>query len=481
MTDPASLFHRTALCGAAFPALLALVLFSAFPVRSAPEDDLRVGLASAEITPPVPFRMSGGFSPRISTAVHDPLFARALVLRQGGRSVAFVICDLLGISEGLGEEVRRLASRAASIDPEHIVVAASHTHTGPLYYGARHDYYHRVAVEEEGADPLDSTAYREGLVRTLVALVEEASSAAVPARIDHLRTLEETLAFNRRFHLSDGTVRTNPGRLNPDIVGPAGPIDPEVDVLLVRDPEGGETRAAFTLYSQHLDTIGGTEISADFPFYLGEVLRESLGQELVALFSSAAAGDINHIDVSKPAELRGHAEAERIGTTLGRTIVAALPEAVPLAAPDLEAVSTHVHLPLKHFSQAAIAEAHAALAEGTLNPQVFEVIKRQQHPGQTYPFRVQAVRLDRETAIVALPSEIFVELGLAIKEGSPFPRTLVLSLASGPAGYIPTREAFEQGSYEPTNSRIQPGGGERLVEAALELLGQLADAGQRAD
>ena len=83
---------------------------------------------------------------------------------------------------------------------------------------------------------------------------------------------------------------------------------------------------------------------------------------------------------------------------------------------------------------------------------------------------VQAFRLDADTAIVGLPGEIFAELGLAIKQASPFKRTLVMSICNDRPSYVPTRKAFTEGSYEVTNARVQPGVGEMLVEAAVKLL-----------
>jgi neutral ceramidase len=72
-----------------------------------------------------------------------------------------------------------------------------------------------------------------------------------------------------------------------------------------------------------------------------------------------------------------------------------------------------------------------------------------------------------------LPSEIFVEFGLAIKSASPFKTTLVVELANDDLAYIPTKRAFAEGSYEITNSRVQPGTGEKLADAAVALLKEL--------
>jgi hypothetical protein len=86
---------------------------------------------------------------------------------------------------------------------------------------------------------------------------------------------------------------------------------------------------------------------------------------------------------------------------------------------------------------------------------------------------VQVFRLSDDVALVGLPGEIFVELGLAIKKASPFAVTLVVELCNDAPGYVPTLKAFKEGSYETVNSRVQPGGGEKLVEAASRLLKEL--------
>jgi hypothetical protein len=96
----------------------------------------------------------------------------------------------------------------------------------------------------------------------------------------------------------------------------------------------------------------------------------------------------------------------------------------------------------------------------------------QKHEG-ALPQEVQAIRLDRDTALVTLAHEIFVELGLAIKAASPLRTTIVISLANDLDFYVPTRRAFAEGHYEPTACPLEPGCGERLVQAAVELLGEL--------
>jgi hypothetical protein len=95
------------------------------------------------------------------------------------------------------------------------------------------------------------------------------------------------------------------------------------------------------------------------------------------------------------------------------------------------------------------------------------------YQAETLPLEVQAFRLSNDVAIVTLPAEVFVELGLAVKAASPFKTTLVIELTNDSLGYIPTKKAFAEGSYETVNSRVQPGAGEALVETAVGLLNEL--------
>jgi hypothetical protein len=102
--------------------------------------------------------------------------------------------------------------------------------------------------------------------------------------------------------------------------------------------------------------------------------------------------------------------------------------------------------------------------------EAYKITSLQAYKGPTLPLEVQAFRLNRDVAIVTLPGEIFVELGLAIKSASPFKTTLVVELANEAIGYVPTKKAAAEGSYEIVNSRVAPGAGEQLVEAAVGLL-----------
>jgi neutral ceramidase len=461
------------------------VLFNIFIMEIIPEihlyaAELQAGVAVVDITPPLGYRMAGYFNERLNTGTHDPLQAKALVLGQGDERAALVFCDLVGIARSVSERARRLAAEKTGIPAPNILVAATHSHTGPLYAGALRQYLHDRAVADKGLDPHEKIDYPAILAAKIAEAIDKAARSVRPVALSAGMARQEGLSFNRRFHMKDGTVQFNPGKLNPNIVRPAGPIDPDVGLLRFR--AGDKELALLTVFALHLDTVGGTEYSADYPFYLERKLRPILGVEGVSLFGAGTCGDINHIDVSKKDPQKGHLEAGRIGTTLGDTVMKALPKLRPQRSPRLVVRRTIVQAPLQKYSAEAIAQARKDMAKiGTRElpflkqVEAYKIMSLQMLPSETLPMEVQVFRLSDEVAIVGLPGEIFVDLGLAIKKASPFPVTLVIELCNDAPGYVPTVKAFKEGSYETVNSRIQPGGGEKLVEAATRLLKELAD------
>ncbi len=440
-------------------------------------EELSVGVATVEITPPTGFRMAGYYSERLNTGTRDPLLAKAIVFRQGDHQAALIFCDLIGVPRPIASRARDEASRRSGIPAPSIAVAATHSHTGPLYYGVLRTRFHNKTVAEHGKDDVESIDFPALLVDKVAEAVTKAQKAVAPAQLDTGFGRETTLSFNRRFHMKDGTVRFNPGALNPEIVRPAGPIDPDVGVLLVRPLSGGSPVAALTVFALHLDTVGGTQYSADYPVFLQEELSKEFGAGFVSIFGAGTCGDINHLDVSRRERLK----AEEIGRGLARAVLGAVKSLEPVKDPRLEVASEALDVPLQRYSAEELAEARRKLdvfdKEKIPFLETVRVAKivdlADNYSGPTERLEVQAFRLGSDLAIVTLPGEVFVEHGLAIKRGSPFKTTLVVELANANPAYIPTRKAFEEGSYEIVNSRVAPGGGEMLVEAALRLLTRL--------
>lgn len=432
---------------------------------------LEIGVAVEEITPPLGYRMGGYFRERFSTATLDPLYAKAIVLRQGNVRVALLFCDLVGIPVHLANDVRVRAAQTTAIPVDHLVLAATHTHTGPLLP--------RGWIPWTKPDD-----YLKALGPALVRAVEKAAADCRPDRLAAGALVQTpTLSFNRRYKFRDGTVRTLgpvtralPGHGPENIEKAVGPIDPEIGVLLAGDPP----RAALSVFALHCNTVGDTTVgdtrwSADFPAFLERDLRKAYGSAFVSAFGAAPSGNINALDVTRP----GMRSSEEIGSSLAATVVAGRKNLRPIEAGSLAAKSARFEWPLQKPSADEVARARKDLARGDDLPflsrvEALATLDLDLAAGQPWPVEVQAFRLSRDVAIVTMPGEVFAEFGLAVKRSSPFRTTFVVSLANDHAPcYVPTRQAFGEGGYEVLHSRLQPGAGEKMVEEGLKLLQSL--------
>jgi neutral ceramidase len=293
---------------------------------------------------------------------------------------------------------------------------------------------------------------------------------------------------------------------NPEVLRSAGPIDPDMGLMLVRSASG-QPRGLLTNFALHLDTVGGTLWSADYPYHIEQAARKVLDPKLVFLFGTGCCGDINHVDPSK----KERNKTEYIGLSLAKTAQSALPSLRRVEQPILRIRRATVQLPLQEVTAEQVAQARPLLLDARAGKQVefFDHVRayksvmldqlRNKTPqakpselinwglsrtwagvGAQLPVEVNVLAFGNDVAVVFLPGEIFVELGLAIKQASPFKTTLIVELANcAETLYVPTRVAYVGGGYEVVNSAVKPGSGEMLAEAAVRLLCEIAGEGSR--
>ena len=457
---------------------------------------LRVGVAEADITPPLGFPMSGYYSERLAEGELDPLKAKAIVFREGQTAGAWVVCDLIGISTDLKNQVRQRASEKTGIPADHIAISATHSHTGPDYGKAM---YLKLGNEPQAES---RAAYIEKLMGGIVEAIVQANAAAKPAIIESgIATQKEPVSFNRRAVTRDGSVKTWMGASHPDFVRTAGPIDPEIGLVMIRD-ESGVPLGILNNFALHLDTVGGVKWSADYPFFIERTLRQATGTPLISLFGNGCCGDINHINPRSP----NRNKSDFIGQSIGDSIVRDLSSLQSLGSQRLVVASRTVQLPLQDATKEEVAHSIEILDKAKRNEPVefLEhvtaykklIIDQMRHKepyaktadhitwglsrslagvGETLPVDMTVMTLGTDVAIIALPGEAFVNLGLAIKQNSPFRTTLVIELSNCVETiYVPTRAAYAGGSYEVTNSTTMPGSGELIVQTALEMLEEAA-------
>ncbi len=454
----------------------------------AQRQEIFCGAAQIEITPQV-----NGYPHYrgASTGTHDPLYAKAMVLMEGNEKFALLACDLLWIERDLSIKVRTMIEEETGIPYQNIIVSATHTHTGPAYHPNIRELTGKLRIPFDTLDTTgDSDTYPTWLAQRMVEAVKEANNNAVEVNLETGSGEVDGIAFNRRFLMKDGKMTTNPGIGNPQISKTTGPIDPVLELLLVRKKSDNKPIACLSNFAVHADTFGGTAFSADYPGFLARELATIWGNQFVSVFAAGACGNLNHVDVTG---IIPRPSSEVIGKTLTQVISKAIEEAQPIETDNFDTRSSVIYAPLQHFTKEELdwanqedapplyAESGFLERRRRLKIRSLERMRRTEAISPTIgnqpwkiPLEVQVFRIGEDFAIVGLPGEVFVELGLAIKEKSPFKHTLIMELTNSHIAYVPTIDAFSGGGYETVNSRLAPGGGELMVESAIKMLGELA-------
>jgi neutral ceramidase len=422
---------------------------------------LEAGVAQVDITPPMGAPLAGYYYNRAATGIHDALHAKAIVLAEQGTRLVLITCDLSAMPDGIAARAREIITRQTGIPASHVMISATHTHTAPVVLSGFSRY------QLEGEMLRIAQEYAARLPESIARAAVEANGALQPARLFAAMGTEGTLAFNRRFHMKNGPVAWNPGKTTTEIVRPAGPTDPALPILYLESPKG-EALAVYVNYAMHLDTVGGTEFSADFVSALERSLRAAKGAKMLALFTMGCAGNINHLDTSWKAPQKGHEEAARIGTVLAAAVLQALKQVEAIERPVLRGESVVVPLPtvergvkyaghqsdfLKQVTEAREAEL-ASFEKPVRNAEA------------------QYFQLSEEHGIAGLPGEIFVELGLRLKATAAARWMAIATQTNGNVGYVPDRKAYAQGNYEVVSARVAAGAGETLVDALLGMVGK---------
>jgi hypothetical protein len=437
---------------------------------------LKAGAAVREISPTRPmFLMGYTHTERTSTGIHDPLLSTALYLESGGTGLLFSANDVLYVSKALAARARRRIARETGVPESHILVSATHTHSGPVTVDA-------LCSAGDPVVPPADPAYLQQLEDRITAAGIAACGAARPARLG--------------LAVADGTgVGTNRR-------DPAGPSDSQVPVLVVREAESEAPIACMLECSMHPTVLHEDSylVSADFPGFARRTLQEhilgkdSLGQACPVLYHTGPCGNQSPRHVTRA---NTFAEAQRLGELLGQAAVKVIPGITYSASLLLLALQTFVDLPRKRFPP--LPEAQAKLegairrlaelrqtgappkeirtaevdwfgAEETVTLVQAEADGRVDQAARAcLPAEVQVLKVG-SWAFVGWPGELFIEYALAVKKSCP--GAFVISMANGELqGYIVTEEAAREGGYEASNGLFEPRSGGILVEATARLLG----------
>lgn len=402
------------------------------------------GVGRADLTPPVGIMQSGYAARQTgSEAIHDDLTATVLYLAQEGLEMALVGLDLIMFEAAEVAEIRRCCQELTGVPGDRIMVACTHTHSGP--------------VTGPGEDDGLRAAYATALRWQIAGALREAKLRAQPVQLAATRQ-PLRLAGNRRERTPQGTILG----YNPD-----APTPTAADVLRVESADGALV-AAVVVYDCHGTTLGpdNMQLSADYPGYARRFL-EAQAPGLRAMILGGCGANQN------PYPRGTFAWAERHGQSLGAAAYLGLldmPKCRPVARLAVEVATARLPLePLPTLdecrAQLAAVEATAARERGETpeedSDRLLSWTTRRQlrqararvaaaEAGDTdlaLTCEIQVLALD-DLAFVALPGEIFFEIGQAIRAQSPFAVTLPLGWSNGSIGYVPTQTEVPFGGYE---------------------------------
>lgn len=448
--------------------------FNCAKASSENKGNMKVGISKIDITPPIGYPVHK--TP--STGVLDPVEVKTIVLSQGNTNAALVLADLFYISTNLSNTVRKLASEKTGIPISNICVAATHTHADPTCFQDVDDYVQKM--NENKLTSQDKEGYAGQLINKLVQSVADAKDNLKPVTLKSGVVPVEGLSFNRRHLLKDGSVKMNGGFLNPDIIRAVGPVDPDLGIILFNDETTGSSFASLSTFAMQLATIGSTKkFSSGFPHFLEQRLQDELGADFVSIFGEGPCADVNHWDISKPGPQIGYEEMTKpVGEKLAASFLSVMPN-LHTYDNNLAVANKVVQVPLQSYSEMDLEWAKNfdnSKASALVNARIRKILLLEELKlkyGDTIPLEVQTFKLNEETVIVALPGQFFVELGLMLKESSPFKNTLILTLANSHEDCIPLRKAYTEGGYEVVYSLVESGGGEMLIETSLSLLNEM--------
>jgi Neutral/alkaline non-lysosomal ceramidase, N-terminal len=422
-------------------------------------EEMKAGVAKADITPPLGTQMWGYFD-RLKGAegILDPLYARVLVLEAGEKQLAYVDLDL-GRTFGPAslEKLRQAVKQGSGIDD--LIVQATHTHAGPVVM----DQY-----------PSGTPAWETAALGKIEQAVHEAQAAAVPVRLG-VGYGEATIGYNRRRVNSDGSVTMiwqNPERI------PTWPVDSTLTLLRV-DRMDGTPLAILVNDGTHPVTFGGDNLrfSADFPGVMCKVVEQAFDGKPLAFFVQGAPGDINVYDATTPMTQDAVGRRDWAGETIGKAAAEAAKQIQTQSDSNPSIDFSEDTLPFdlrwnpEKFRKAILDE---------IGPKGFEVYAPPIQ--ETMHMPVTTALIDRNIALMGMPGEPFVQFQMDWRAECPVDHCFFLGYANGYNGYFPTIQAASEGGYGATSATtwVQVGAGERMVNHALReiyrMLGRLQDA-----
>ena len=443
---------------------------------------LYAGFGRVDITPMMGIRLAGYYKPRLAEGILDALQINALALGCGDERAVLLSIDHCGIDQETIVEYREHISEVTKIPMEGIYIHATHSHTAPF-------------ISKDSQDE-KTQEYYQFVYHRMADVAKYALEDLKPAKMGWGIGIAPNIAFVRRFRMKDGSVKTNPGVNNPDILEPIGKVDERVSIL--RFDREGEESLVLVNFADHPDTVGGSKISADWPGFLRKTVEKSL-DNVRCIFFNGAQGDVNHVNVHpKDGYLndmfmdfddvtRGYGHARYMGRVVAGGVLQAYDKVKYVDVDALCCKQRTIYVPSNMPKPEDMSEAHriAKLHQegkderipysGMMLTTVVAEAERMiqlEHGPENYKMALSGIAIGG-VAMIGIPGEPFTGIGRALKEADGWDLVVPTCLTNGSQGYFPMREAYDEGGYESRSSNFRMGVAELIIEEGTLLLNEL--------
>ena len=434
----------------------------------------KCGFYEREITPPLGCHLSGYGNLRPAVDVKDRLMAKACVISDGNETVALIALDALRAHRKVRDKVAKRVSEFTGISENNVLVAATHSHTGipdPDFdnhpeMGKAQEHYFDV--------------FADIIADCAILAYKRMQESEMTFGIGNV----EGISFCRDYIMKGSTPRTNPGRLNPDIIGPASETDNELPVLFVKNA-AGENLGAIVSFACHLDCVGGLEFSGDFASELSKQMKKVYGEDFVTVFFMGTAGDINHVNVKVEGIAPDHYRS--MGRKIAGEAIKTIAFAEPIEGDKLICRFRTIQIPRREVSEEQYARARYVLETLEVDPDA----KLEADGGKSNAYHIMMARKlisvmaevpeisdvplhymkIGELELFGFPSEVYCYFGRDVKAKCGNDKRMVISYCNGLFGYIPTRDLFYDTVYEsaPGSNRLCSEAGYMMVDTLMDM------------
>jgi neutral ceramidase len=415
---------------------LCVPLFGQTEVPASDTAPLNAGLAKIDITPEIPVMLYGYDARKTpSQGVHDRLYARAVAFENGGKKILLISTDLGSFTDPLYQSIRASISEKYRLRDSEFFLAAIHSHSAP------------VTTLDPAKAAASNVEYTRTLQQKLMALSGEAIASLRPV-LTSAGVGYSPVGCNRRETVADGSV--NLGR------NPYGPTDKEVLLFKLAGIDGKPLGAIFD-YSTHATSLGPANmlISGDVLGISGQFVEQILGKSVVTPVFAGASGDIDpwyRVLPTFNTENGWIPEPVLLGTLLGEEVV-------------------HIFNGINNLSPGGEI---STLIDSIQCPRKKNDEKDDELPAldqqTTVPVTITAARIGKDVAFIGFNVEMLTEIGMAIKAGSPFKYTFVITHCNGSSGYLPPSNLYKEGGYEINSTHFAVGSDKMVIKKALRML-----------